>query len=259
VKHSRRFSRMPSALSDSVRLRLNMYALAASAAGVGALALAQPSEAEIVYTPAHVTIGINQTIPLDLNHDGKTDFSFKNRTDTFEGSGQGLLSVVPARRPNGVWGFGTSLFRRPYAYALPAGKQVGPKVPFLSGSFVYMLYANATMGCHGSWNDVKNRYLGLRFNIKQKTHYGWARLNISCNPKNRRITAVLTGYAYETIPNKSIVTGKTKGPNGLSNVAQPSPASLRAPAHQPARLGLLAVGAPALSIWRREGSESTHF
>ncbi len=70
---------------------------------------------------------------------------------------------------------------------------------------------------------------------------------------------MLTGYAYETIPNKSIVTGKTKGPNGLSNVAQPSPASLRAPAHQPASLGLLAVGAPALSILAAGGSESTRF
>ena len=34
---------------------------------------------------------------------------------------------------------------------------------------------------------------------------------------------MLAGYAYETIPNKSIVTGKTKGLDDLSNVAQPSP------------------------------------
>ena len=101
---------------------------------------------------------------------------------------------------------------------------------------------------------MKNRYLGLRFNLKQKTHYGWARLNISCNPKNRRITALLTGYAYETIPNKPIVTGKTKGPDDLGNVAQPSPAALRAPTHPPASLGLLAMGARALSIWRLEES-----
>ena len=33
-------------LSDSVQHKLNMYALAASAAGVGALALAQPAEAQ---------------------------------------------------------------------------------------------------------------------------------------------------------------------------------------------------------------------
>jgi hypothetical protein len=96
VKHSRRFSRMPSALSDSVRLRLNMYALAASAAGVGALALARPSEAEIVYRPAQVTIRINKTIPLDLNHDGKTDFRLPNLWGTAEATGVGALNALPA-------------------------------------------------------------------------------------------------------------------------------------------------------------------
>jgi hypothetical protein len=106
VKHSRRFSRMPPNLSNSVDLRLNMYALAASAAGVGALALAQPSEAEIVYTPAHVTVGINKTIPLDLNHDGKADFRLQNVWGTAEGTGVGALNALP--RPTvepgrGIW------------------------------------------------------------------------------------------------------------------------------------------------------------
>jgi hypothetical protein len=40
-------------LSESVHQQLSMYALAASAAGVGALCFAKPAEARIVYTPAH--------------------------------------------------------------------------------------------------------------------------------------------------------------------------------------------------------------
>jgi hypothetical protein len=36
--------------SRSIHQQLNMYALAAGAAGVGVLALAQPAEAKIVYT-----------------------------------------------------------------------------------------------------------------------------------------------------------------------------------------------------------------
>jgi len=40
-------------LSSSLEHRLNSYALAASAAGVSFLALAQPAEAKIVYTPEH--------------------------------------------------------------------------------------------------------------------------------------------------------------------------------------------------------------
>jgi hypothetical protein len=68
--------RIPVKLSESVRHRLNMYALAASAAGVGMLALAQPAAARIVYTAAHMKIGPFDKVVLDLNHDGTGDFRF---------------------------------------------------------------------------------------------------------------------------------------------------------------------------------------
>src|SRR5580692_6201903 len=55
-------------LSDSIHQQLNMYAVAAAAAGVGMLALSQPSEAKIVYTPANAQI--KGRLNLDLNHDG---------------------------------------------------------------------------------------------------------------------------------------------------------------------------------------------
>jgi hypothetical protein len=41
--------------------------------------LAQPAQAEIVYTPANVTIGPNQSYALDLNHDGIIDFTIMNQ------------------------------------------------------------------------------------------------------------------------------------------------------------------------------------
>jgi len=57
-------SRKALSLSDSLHKQLNMYALAASAAGVGALALAVPAEAKIVYTPVHVTLQDDKPFPL---------------------------------------------------------------------------------------------------------------------------------------------------------------------------------------------------
>jgi hypothetical protein len=57
---------MPSKLSDSLHHQLNMYALAASAAGVGMLTLVQAAEAKIVYTPAHHVIDENQKYALAL-------------------------------------------------------------------------------------------------------------------------------------------------------------------------------------------------
>lgn len=71
-------ARIPACLSVSLGRRLNSYALAASAAGVGVLVLAEPAEGKIVYTPAHVKIGYNSEYNLDINHDGITDFIFSN-------------------------------------------------------------------------------------------------------------------------------------------------------------------------------------
>jgi hypothetical protein len=49
--------RKTACLSKSVHQQLNMYAIAAGAAGV--LALAGPAEAKIIYTQTHVVIGTN--------------------------------------------------------------------------------------------------------------------------------------------------------------------------------------------------------
>jgi hypothetical protein len=74
MKQSARVSRTPSNLSDSVHQHLNMYALAASAAGVGVLALVQPANARIVYT--HV---------LGVTPRHSTDESFEQRRNIVGG------------------------------------------------------------------------------------------------------------------------------------------------------------------------------
>ena len=54
-------------LSESIHQQLTMYALAASAAGVGALGLGQTAQAKIVYTPANVRIVANAgLVGIDL-------------------------------------------------------------------------------------------------------------------------------------------------------------------------------------------------
>jgi hypothetical protein len=91
---------------------------------------------------------------------------------------------------------------------------------------------------------TKPTYLGLKFVIKGKTHFGWARIGFENG-------TTLTGYAYETIPNKPIITGKTKGSEGIGNTSQPSPAAFNAPTRTQATPGMLALGWSAPSIWRR--------
>ena len=74
------------------------------------------------------------------------------------------------------------------------------------------------------------------------------RLNVEVLSKPVRIVALLTGYAYETVADTPIIAGATSGPD-----AEVNPQGL-APGRAPATLGLLAMGAPGMSIWRREES-----
>jgi hypothetical protein len=198
--------RKPASLSQSFHHRLNMYALAASAAGVTLLALAPTSEAEIIYTKAQHVISKGGHYNLDLNHDGRTDFIFVDRFSCTEDFCPNALSVNPTGE-NGVEG--RQGFLEKWAYALPQGAHIGPKHPF-SGQVM----ASSDAGYLGSWVNVTNRYLGFKFKILGATHYGWARLNVSVT--GGVVVGTLTGYAYETIPNKPIIAGKTKGPDVIT-------------------------------------------
>src|ERR1700674_6139797 len=86
----------PASLPAKLDQHLNLYALAAGAAGVSLLAFAHPSEAKIVYTPTHKVIGTNGLYPLDLNHDGTIDFLIQEQGYPFSGSGNNGLGVKEA-------------------------------------------------------------------------------------------------------------------------------------------------------------------
>jgi hypothetical protein len=211
-----------------------MYALAAGAAGVGVLALAQPVEAKIVYTPAHRVIGPDSKYLLGLNHDGITDFTIANSYSCPDS----CVSSVAAKPANGTHGVEGQ--RGLWAYDLKAGAIIGPKRPFSAS----VLEVAGSGSCHytGSshWCNRK-RYLGFSFKIHGNTHYGWAR--ISMGSARGRLKAVLLGYAYETIADKPIIAGATSGPDD----AEPA-ALFTMPIPEPATLGALAMGAPGLSI-----------
>jgi hypothetical protein len=225
--------------------RLDMYAFAASAAGVGLLALAHPAEAKIVYTPTHHVVGKNGRYRLDLNHDKIADFILVNTHGCNTDYCIDALSAIPAGG-NGVEGV-RGFLSIPYASALKRGARIGPKAHF-SGKL--MASSQSSQGSLGRWLNVTNGYLGLKFTIKGKIRYGWARLTVHALG-GAFVKATLTGYAYETIPNKSIIAGQTKGTED-SDFEQPNPTAQSAPTPEPATLGALAMGEPGLSIWRRK-------
>jgi hypothetical protein len=236
----------PSKPSDSFHQRLNMYALAASAAGVGVLALTPPAEARIVYTPAHHVIGKKSRYQLDLNHDKVGDLTLVNTRGCNTDFCVDVLSAIPSGG-NGVEG-PRGFLSIPYASALTRGAQIGPKAHF-SGRL--MASSDSGQGTIGRWLNVTNKYLGLKFAIKGKTHYGWVRLTVQVLG-GAFIKATLTGYAYETTPNKVIIAGKTKSEADTTSAAgQPTSAVRRSPAAS-ATLGWLAMGSSSRSVWRSE-------
>lgn len=233
-------------LSPSLRTKLDSYCLAAGATGFGLAALASPVQAEVVFTPAHQEIGKNG-VTLDFNHDGIPDTRFQ-AAEFFSDSG-GIL--VFSAGPNRVLSVGS---RRQFVSDLAAGYRVGPNsqkfktgVSFSSykGPAKLMYLCNDSSGlisCSGPWNkNTPGSYVGFQFSIQGETHYGWARLKVNIKQPNNQVHVFLTGYAYETIPNKPIVTGKTSGPSNQSVKQSEIPS---------ATLGMLSAGTTALPLWR---------
>jgi hypothetical protein len=230
-----------------------MYALAASAAGVGLLALAQPAEAKIVYTPAHIHIKMNgDMVPLDLNHDGIVDF-YLHVYGFFETVILSACQYTGSFSNGTVCSFvrGTNAIRRAgtgYGAALPYGARIQPIRNFGEAAAI-LGRLKVDSGTYTQWmgpwlnggKGVKHRYLGLKFKVKGRFHVGWARMTVVTISNN--FTATLTGYAYETIPGKGIIAGKTKGPD-VTTVS-------------PATLGHLAAGASAIPTWRVKQTKST--
>jgi len=205
-------------LSTSAQHQLKLYALAASAAGVGVLALAQTAEGKIVYTSAHKMVRLNHALPIDLNHDGIHDFDVLNLSHHSTSPYGDYVAAEPLNSGNQILALGT---RRGYgASALPAGSRVGPSAKQFRAGRDLMAYRSSadSVFSGGPWKNVSKRYLGLKFLIKGKTHYGWARLNVTITDQ---VNATLTGYAYETAADKSIVTGKT-GSGTLGTLARGS-------------------------------------
>ena len=238
--------RKPVNLSAWFHQQLGRYAAAASAAGVAVLAWAHPAEAKIVFTSTHLKITPNHKYFFDLNHDGIYDFELDDSADGVSS----FVEIHALQTGNALAQAKTDCNPSVSVAALDAGVLIGKGQVFY-GSLSCMAQ-KISEGSFGAWaGGVRNRFLGFQFVIEGKKHFGWTRLSISEAP----YVVNLNGYAYETIPNKPILAGQTTEP-AQSSIEAPD-RSLAVPVSQTATLGMLARGAPALSIWRREQSPAS--
>ena len=201
---------MPKLSTSAVSPLLNQRLIAYAVAAAGAVSFAPSANAQIVYTKANAIL-TGGALPIDLDRDGVADFLVEaSRTSTgynrfvflsVAGKGSEAPAVVGLRQG---------------ALAIPKGVQIGSNAPgsFLPAStqapvslaHVWQTY-NGVKGA-GHWANVDDKYLGLRFTLADGVHYGWARLSVKARSTGfPNVVAKLTGFAYETTPNKSIVAG----------------------------------------------------
>jgi hypothetical protein len=239
------------AISKSLHHKLSTYTSAAGAAGVTLLALVHPSEAEIVYTATHQELNHDGAIQIDFNHDGQIDFLIRESVTHQLDFPWNVLDAAPAHGGGIEMGIGVGV-----AADLRYGAKIGPGKIFYPKT-AGMMGASIGGGYYGgSWAPRStDRYLGVKFLIDGQIHYGWARVSAAMTFRDGGIIALLTGYAYETQPGRPIEAGD-EGPAsaGQANFGSTSelPSAPIVKANVPAELGVLALGASGLSIWRRE-------
>lgn len=263
-------SRRRTAVNSKLEKNLWVYAAVAGAAGVAFLA-AEPAEAKVVVTQTNTAI--SPSVALDLNHDGIVDFNLTKWTagasiEAFSYllvchepflpfSHQCLSSTSQPNVANGVRGTSAG------ALALPFGAPIGPGQQFagkngrvtMGGRHVISSVSFHEQTWYGPWvadgAGVANRYLGLKFKIGGQFHFGWARVTVTTTT-DHGFSAVLTGYAYETIPGKAIRAGATT--DTTATLEPTTIPSLQQQTNSRASLGMLSLGSMGLAIWRREDS-----
>jgi hypothetical protein len=241
-------------LRPQLEKQLFAYAAAASAAGIGLLT--PTAQAKIIYTPVHEQLPINRPFPLNLDHNGSPNLILVNASFETVRFGEQFRYLAACHHVIAIslssgWGYFCTTASsanahnkvvvsgenpRDPAAALPCGKKIqagdlfggtsqGRGFPVIMGEVEHDSIVTMSTRWTGPWvnggKGVTDRYLGIKFKISGKFHFGWARFTIKTHGRN--FTATLTGYAYETIPGKGIIAGETKDddptPSSLGSLA----------------------------------------
>ncbi len=251
-------------LSEAIDHRLNLYSLAVAGASVSMLALSQAAEATVVITNKNIPIpNCSEFFPcsvsVDLNGDGINDVKV-SLLSFYSYSGNSQHLNVTALNGGGVVGSAGGA-HGPYASPLLRGAKIGASDHFSGGKDAievsYRQYDRSgqlsKLDLYGKWGgNHPNRFLGVKFKINGKTHFGWLRITVStpspsCVPDcSSYMSGTITEYGYETVANKSLGAGLA----GAASADNPAQQTVNRHSHP--SLGMLAFGADGLSLWRRD-------
>ena len=176
--------------------------------------LLPPASAEVVYTPANISVPVGGAYILDVNRDGVADFTLRSHLlQSYCQFGDGYewnLSV------NAAAGNLVAATNEGDAAALPQGASIDFTQLFSSGTarMSELDWGWCGRGFYGQWLNSPNRYLGLELRRPGSlaVYYGWAKVAEAAyvdQSGHLHATVILQGFAYETIAGKAIVAGQT--------------------------------------------------
>jgi hypothetical protein len=178
----------------------------------GSILFTVAANAQIVYTDLNPdsTIIYTNRYHLDLNDDGVDDFTL---TVSF-GSARCGAECQGHRSEARVSPAGGSLNAiindvTNYPRALDSLSVINDSASKWSASTSQILAEVNCLDCggdyYGNWTTTDDKYLGLKLISGTNTYYGWMRLSVTVS----LAYMVVSGYAYNSIPNKPIRAGET--------------------------------------------------
>ncbi len=163
---------------------------------------------------------------LDLNEDGKTDFSLMGRylitTDVPPSGGSYECGISMSTGNQVLVSSGTG-----DAWLGTVGQTIGP-ASSLDPVWAFTQYWFGVTGYHdnllagtrsewfGELGRIGSGYLGVSFSLADGIHYGWVaiRLPMGGSAFPPEFTPIVTGWAYEMRPDTPILAGAIPEPSG---------------------------------------------
>ncbi len=195
-----------------------------------ALGIGFQSFAQIVYTDiTDVTLtptASRESLPIDLNNDGTTDFTVFALDTTIVEQGQNIPAVgcgLDLHGSNEIDAssqtVATGNIMAVTAYT--NGQAINSSGAFMNGSSGGFLFPGGVLGMSatipfvgqtngGNFINTTDQYIAVKFNIgvsMPTTHYGWIRVDVADNAAN----IIVKDFAYETAASTAINAGDTGG------------------------------------------------